>query len=207
MREKNILFGMVFLMVILSLSSVSSLDKDYIGKQYTSVNLIETCSANGFPCDSTYSCRITIADPDHRVLVMNQSMTRNQTIYNYSFTDTSVLGTYITEVFCGNGTFSGVDPEGVIKITTTGRIGGLKTALFLFFTSLGVFLLGVLLRNFALGFLSGILFLVTGIYMMVYGLEDVANLYTQSMSLISIAFGGIVTIAAGIEWLEAIEED
>ena len=57
----------------------------------------------------------------------------------------------------------------------------------------------------AVGFMAGLLFSVAGMYFMIYGIGNLSDLYTRSIAGVIIAFGGFVTIMAGIEWLEDVE--
>ena len=193
------------MMGIVLLTFVNAGDSDYIGKQWEHISIIETCSDDGFQCDATYTCNITVVDPDHDVIVLNQAMTRNDTIYNYTLTDTEELGIYKIKTYCGNVTFSGENLDGTLDITTTGRTSQFKINLFLVLGGLLLFGLAVYLRSHALGLLSGFLFLIAGVYFMIYGLGDMSDLYTRSIAGIIIALGAVVTISAGYEWLKEVE--
>jgi hypothetical protein len=40
---------------------------------------------------------------------------------------------------------------------------------------------------------------------MVYGLGDISDLYTRAIAVVIIAFGAVVTLSAGYEWLKEVE--
>jgi len=199
------LMGVFFLLVFL-LTCVSALDNVYVGKQYEGVNITETCSDEGFQCDNTYTCNITIVNPDQEIIVLNQQMTRNDTIYNYTLMNTNVLGFYKVKTYCGNGTFSGENLDGTLEVTTTGKTTELKTTIYLLLIAIGLFMIALVIKNHSVGFISGVLFLISGVYIMIYGLESVNNLYTRAISLCIIALGALITVVSGLEWLEDIGE-
>ncbi len=198
MKNKILL---AFVIGLFLLTFVSSAEPKYIGKQYGDIVIIETCVVRGFSCPSDFLCNITIADPNLNVIVLNQPMTRNDTMYNYTFTSTDLLGDYEYNVFCSNITLSG-NQEETLKITTTGRESKVKTTIILLISALVLFLVAILIKNHSVGFISGLLFLMSGIYLMIYGLEDVADLYTRAIALVVIAFGALIVLTAGYEWLD-----
>lgn len=184
---------------------VSAADDQYYGKQYEDVTITETCADEGFHCDATFTCNITIVDPNQKIVVLNAAMTRNETIYNYTFTSTDVLGEYKIKTYCGNTTFSGENLDGTLDVTTTGKESSFAINIFLILVSLGLFILALYMNNHAIGFISGILFCITGMYTMIYGIGNLADLYTRSMAYTVIAFGSFVVLIAGYEWLSEVD--
>ena len=134
-------------------------------------------------------------------------MTHNFPTYNYTFTNTSELGDYKISVYCTNGTNSGLNSNLILQVTTTGRDPEIKLAIFMLLISLSTFILALYLKSHSIGFLAGILFTMSGIYQMAYGFGDIANLYTQAMSYIVLAFGLFIMLIAGYEWLDSMEDD
>jgi len=175
---------------------------DYITAYYTEVNITETCEVNGFPCDNTFGCNITIINPLEQVVVRDNLMTRNFPNYAYTFTNTSELGNYKISVYCTNGTGSGLNDELVLKVSTNGKPDTIKVQIFMLVIALIAFVLATYLKNPGFGFTAGVLFMVTGIYLMVYGFGDIADLYTRTMAWIVLAFGLIIVIVSGVEWLD-----
>ena len=196
----TVMMSIIMSMLFISLVSAT----EYIGRQYEDINIVDTCVVSGFPCPASYLCNITISDPDQKLIILNQPMTRNDTVYNYTFTVTDVLGYYAVNIYCDNSTFSG-NEESTLWVTTTGREPNVMITILLLICSLGLFLLALYLKNHAIGFISGILFVIAGVYIMIYGLGDLADMYTRSIALVVIAFGAFVTLLAGIEWLEDLD--
>jgi len=191
---------LMFGICLISLVSAS----DYLGTQWEDVNIVETCTVEGFPCPSDFLCNITISNPNNELIVLNSPMTRNDTIYNYTFTSTDYLGDYDINIYCSNVTLSG-NSESSLTITTTGQNPNLRITIFLLVIALGIFILALYLKSHAIGFTSGILFSIGGTYLMIYGLGDVADMYTRSIAFVILTFGIFVTLIAGIEWLEDLD--
>ena len=201
--NKKILLLMIGMFLIFTIISAAEIaEPDYIAEYYTDVDIIEACVVSGFPCDNSYGCNITITNPDDVVVVRDNQMDRNFPTYNYTFTNTSVLGDYKIKVYCTNGTNSGYDESIILQVTTTGSAPEIKVPIFMLLISLVVFILALYLKNHAVGFISGVLITLTGIYLMAYGFGDIANLYTQAMAYVVLAFGLFVVLIAGIEWLD-----
>lgn len=109
-----------FILAIFLISSISAQDMRFTGEQNEIIDVTETCSFNDLPCPSTFSCNITIENPRQNVIVLNEPMTRNETIYNYSLTQTSELGIYeAKQVYCSDGNNNGTSSF-FFRITSTG---------------------------------------------------------------------------------------
>ena len=52
-----------------------------------------------------------------------------------------------------------------------------------------------------LAFFSAILFIFSGLHTIIYGFEDLANLYSQILGMIFIGLGGYIGIRTGIDWV------
>lgn len=194
------------IMGVFLLTGMNAGDNDYMGQQFMDIPIIEICEDDGFACDATYSCNITITNPNQQVIILNQPMTRNDTFYNFTLIDTDLLGVYKIKTICGNGTFSGTNEDGRLEVTTTGSTyDTLKINIFLLIGAVFLFLIGIYLKNYAIGFLSGMLFLIAGVYMVIYGFGNFADMYTRAIGVIIIALGGLLTIVAGLEWLEEVD--
>lgn len=190
---------LTFIIGIFLISSITA--SDYLGTQWEDINIVETCTVNGFPCPNDFLCNITISNPNNELIVLNSPMTRNDTIYNYTFLSTDYLGDYDINIYCDNVTLSG-NSESSLTITTTGQNPNLRITIFLLVIALGIFMLALHLKSHAIGFISGVLFSITGTYLMIYGLGDVADMYTRAIALVVLTFGIFVTLVSSIEWLE-----
>jgi hypothetical protein len=80
--------------------------------------------------------------------------------------------------------------------------------------SVSLLILAYLFKNYISALLSGLMFLITGTYAMIYGFEKVTNtvgvivyntsVYTQMISVVIIGFGTIITIVSALEYLEEL---
>lgn len=120
--------------------------------------------------------------------LLNSPMTNlaGQT-FNYTYCDTSKPGQYVFDWY----------PCEDLSCVNDFTIGAnLTLPIFLLIFSLVVLIVGFIFKLPPAGFFSGILFSITGIYIMIYGLGAVANLYTQIFSFIILAFGLLITFFA-----------
>lgn len=180
------------------ISMVSAVD--FYGKQYDPIQLYDVCDVDGFPCPASYVCNITITDPDANLLTLNAPMTRNDTIFNYTFGETATLGLYDMNVFCENTTFSGTE-QYTIEITTTGRETNLMMIIGSLLAGLILFSLSLIIKNRAVGFMSGVLFTISGLYVTIYGFGNVTGLYTQAIAITSLGLGLMIMLVAGVGWM------
>jgi len=107
----KLLLGMIFLMAILPM--VSAQESFGTFKQNECVNLIQTCS------NCTYINITNIAYPNSSIALSNVEMTADGTLFNYSFCNTSIIGTYFVN---GIGDLDGINSvwNYVFDITYTG---------------------------------------------------------------------------------------
>lgn len=185
----------IYITLILGIFLISSISGIYdeIGPytQGECVNLPQISDATScnitairFPVNSTYALR-------------NVEMEKNGSSFNYSFCSTNTLGTYIVEGICDDVVWV-YDFE----ITTTGMPSTSKIPLFLLIASIVLFVVGIVIESPPVGFFAGILLIMSGMYVMIYGFGDIADLYTQAFALIILALGSIVTVLAAFSWVE-----
>lgn len=197
---KKILLTLTIGIFLLNLLSAAS----YLGAQYENISIIETCVVNGFPCPDDFLCNITIVNPNNDIIVLNSPMSKNDTTYYYYFTTTDILGDYHMNVYCSNLTRSG-NSDSLLTITTTGKKTNPTLTIMILIIALALFLIALFIKNHAVGFISGILMVLSGINIMIYGLTYVNDMYTRSIALVILAFGSFVVLLSGIEWLEDLD--
>jgi len=137
-----------------------------------------------FPINSSYAVR-------------NVEMQKVGQSFNYTFCGTNTLGTYIVEGICDD-----VPWVYDFEVTTNGLDISSKLPIFLLVASLILFIIGVAISSPAMGFFGGVLAIMGGMYLMIYGFGNIADLYTQSFALVVLAFGFITSILAGFSWME-----
>ena len=132
------------------------------------------------------------------------SMTKNGTNFNYTYSNTNTLGDY-TYSTCG-------DLDGVVtcqsvnfKVTPSGiqQNSVFENTEFIILLVLAIIFLalGVGFKLPTLGFIGSILLILLGIYTMIYGFNNVTNLYTQGSALTIIGLGIIFMFISAYEWL------
>ena len=192
---KNIYMFLILGMFLLSVTSIgfTSATYDEIGPylQYECVNLPQI--SDGTSCNIT-SIRYPI---NSSYVLKNVEMDKDGTAFNYTFCDTSILGTYIVEGVCDDIVWV-YDFE----VTTNGMPTSNKIPLFLLITAIILFVVGIVIESPPLGFFSGILLLMAGMYLMIYGFGNIADLYTQALALVILALGLITTLMAGFSWAD-----
>lgn len=154
--------------------------------------LKQTCS------NCTYNNITSILYPNSSLAVVNVAMTKSGTEYNYTFCNTTELGNYIVNGF---GDLNGVVTVWAydFNITTTGKGDGNVLPLFLLLGAIIIFITASFIKNEYIGLLAGFLFIVSGIYMMIYGLGIFADMYTRAIAFISLGIGLMVSFIAVVE--------
>ena len=158
-------------------------------KQYDCITLKQACGA------CSYNNISSVSYPNSSQAMGQASMIKDGTEYDYQFCNTATLGRYIVNGFG--------DPNAMVEtwaydfeVTTTGNNNNYSIPLFL---ALGGFILLIFaftLKNNYLGFMTGILFIILGIYTLVYGLGFVSDLYTSAIAYVSLGLGLFIFLAS-----------
>lgn len=198
---KNKLLLILFILLLIPIVSANS----YNFKQNAGADLKVSCfDDNNILCTAATSCHITIISPDSTTLVSNGSMTRGVVFYNYTLisSQTSVLGQYSAVVYCSGGTDAYTQFN--YLITQDGiDMGNNNNLLLLLILGAVIFLvLGFIFEAKIFGIISGAMFIVVGIYIMIYGIYSLSNLYTRSLSYVAIGVGIILWVATAIDYIE-----
>jgi len=153
------------------------------------VDLIQLCS------NCTYNnVSLLFIPPNSTSIFLNAPMTyRGGSVYNYSYCSNSQTGQYIVN---GVGDIDGIPTPW----SYTYHIGGSLTV-FLIICFCAIMLLGIafLTGNEYLGFLAGAVFIVGGVYAMIYGISDFADDYTRMLAVVLIGIGLMFEIAVGYQ--------
>lgn len=195
----------IFLITSIGLASAVILEeeKEIIFKQYEYADLKLPCSFNGTNCDNTAVCNISIVYPNQSIfMVENQLMTNTGNgMPNYTLPNSDILGIYNYKMTCTQDAIS-ASTSNTFKITTTGINSNNKLPIFLLIFSVVLLAMGFIFESPPIGFFSGILFVMVGIYLMIYGFGDITDLYTRAFALITISLGMILSMSAGYSWIE-----
>lgn len=182
----SLIFVVTFLLFITSVNA--SIENIGTVKQNDCITLPQTCNC-------TWNNITTIMFPDKTFITVNQPMSKDGTYFNFTFCNTSALGMYIVN---GVGDIDGqFNPFNYIfETTTTGNNNNNTVPLFLGLGGFILLIFAFVLRNNYLGFMSGVLFIILGIYTIIYGLGFVSDLYTQAISYVSIGLGLFIFLAS-----------
>lgn len=202
---KSSQFSFLFILIIL----VSSIGLAYAEtyKQYSDINFTQMITLDGAPNDNIVA-NITITDPSNNILVGFQPMTYDSINKTYNYT---LLSTYTSQTGIYNRCIYAFATEGNktvcydFEVTPSGikQNSILENPLIILFLILGIFLvgLGIYQGNAIFGFLGALLFIMNGVYVMIYGLNNVQDLYTRSLAGVSLGLGLIFMFVAAYEWL------
>lgn len=207
MKKYFPLLILVGFLVVLTLPLISA----EVYKQNSIVELKVPCSYNGTFCDTTALCNITINYPNSSLLVDDGNMTNTGNgMPFYLLPDTSITGVYLYNSECCQAdacdSYSSsfeITPSGIIQTSI------LENPVIIIFITLGIILLilGIYLSAPAFAFLGALMFLLSGIYTMIYGFNNVADLYTRGIALTLIGIGFIFMFLTVYEWALMTEEE
>jgi len=193
---RTYLFIFSLLAVLLFFSPVVIAQVESFGwvVQYEPIRLIQTWNGSVCNISSVVSPNSTIYDAG--------LMTKSGLRFNFTFSSTRELGRYNV---CGD--CDQVPWCAYFDVTTTGKDSGNTLPLFLLLGGFILLAFTVVTKNSYLGFFAGIIFIVSGVYLMIYGLSNIANLYTRSIAIISIGLGVIFCVASVYEHLGDSDDD
>lgn len=156
-------------------------------------------------CNTEVDCYMTIHYPDLTNLYSEVTLVQSTNLdyFNYTLNDLTQTGEYPTVVRCvGNTTgFSTF----TFEVTPTGKT---QTSIFdnPMLLVLGIFAIvligmGVYFNSAGFGFIGAVMFLLGGIYTMIYGFNNVTDMYTRGIAVTFLGLGFIFIILSAYEWI------
>jgi hypothetical protein len=205
MHNRTFLTGLVMLTLMLFLMPGTLAEPSYTYKQNEPATLPIFCfDEDSSICDSsTVFCTLTSKYPDSTAFITNQTFEDNVDHYTYNLTGLNQTGEYPSVATCvGNTTgFSSFSFE----VTPTGSVQTniLNNPFLLLFAGLAVVLLimGIYMRVPAIGFLASIMFIFAGVYTMIFGFNNVTDLYSRSVGGTFIGLGIIFMFISAYEFI------
>lgn len=196
MKNTILLFALLLLILPIINAQTSFLSEPYL-KQNADTTLPLPCTIEGNYCSASAVCKTTIINPNNAVLYNNYTMSRNGAVFEINLTasDTSTLGKYQFNVVCADGANSASRFLN-FNVTATGDSRGISLFLILVLGSFIVLIMGIAVKNEYLGFISGVLFMMTGIYALIYGVSNLADLYTRTIGFTAIGLGLLFEVAS-----------
>lgn len=188
----------MFALILLQAAYAEEQSIDYPVKQGNCVRLTQTCS------NCTWINITSIAYPNQSYAINGEivmaRMSAGSTSWYYDYCNNSELGEYTVS---GHANLDGINKIWNFRYTVnlTGDDRGYWTIIILLVASFLVLCLSAYTRNEYIGFIAGCLFLVTGIYIMKYGMNNVADIYTRTISYAALGFGILLSVISGYEAL------
>lgn len=191
---------------IFFLSFIAAAPSFYV-TQNTPFDIKVSCENQGGFCSGAATCKLTVSYPNSTVLVDNQNMTNLLNGYfNYTLTpaQTLLIGEYSARTGCDDGNASAtttftyeVNPTGA-EARSVFENPIIIILIILAFIFIGM---GIYFTNPSLGFMGSIILLLSGIYTMIYGFNNITNLYTQGAGISLIGLAIIFLFVSAYEWL------
>lgn len=182
------------------ISLVSALDNYGTFENGETIRITQVCS------DATYINISSISNPKSQVMVSNIEMaSAGSGEYYYEFTNTTENGRYDVR-----GISDGCEEEFAVYlyVNSTGNESGSMFYIILLTSLAVIFLLASLFVNEEFFvYVSGVLFLVGGIFLMVYGLDSINDTNTRYLAFVYLGIGILFSIGAYIYNLYSKEEE
>ena len=156
-----------------------------------------------YPSDATYTDIVSIIGPNSfnytSRIAMNNTPGTNEYYHNFC-TDFS-LGKYIVNGISDEG---GVDTAWAydFNITSSGSQYGIYLLIFLLLISVILFIFAFRESNPYFGFIAGSTFILSGIFLMINGLDVMINDFTRGLAYVVLGFGLITIFAAVYEMFD-----
>lgn len=202
----SILIGLIIFQGIIL---VAATDIENI-KLYETTNLHFICTTNGEVPSPGATYNITVSYPNGTLFIDNKQTTalgNGAFSYTTKFTQT---GLYRVQMFCWDGIYS-FSGEGFYNVIPTGipPSSFLNNPILLILGLLGLVLciVGATKGIPWFGFIGSIMFLLVGIYTMIYGFDNVTNFYTQGAALVFIGMGIIFMMLSAYEWISDSDDE
>lgn len=205
----------LLLFVGIFLITLASASPSFYVTQYKPYDITFSCTDDSQPlgfCSASTNCNITIIYPNSTIMVDNQNTTNLLNgKFNYSITSaqTNLNGEYTVRAGCsGNGLNNSADFT--YEVNPTGREGKsvLNNSVLIFLVVLAFAFIGfgIGFKIPTLGFIGSILLILSGMYTMIYGFDNIANLYTQGVAISLLGLGFIFMLSSAYEWFAWGEE-
>ena len=154
-------------------------------------------------------CYLTVSYPNGSILVDNVAMTFSNGTASYLLdgSQTSISGEHTARVVCDNMADWGFSTF-TYEVTDSGSLTYISFNFMLFAV---LFIVGMVFLVFAhytanrtFGFAGGSLFMICGIYSLVYGINDVTTMYTRAVAYVIMFIGLYALIVSAYSSLDEV---
>jgi len=173
------------------------------------VDLRFTCTSNGeIPTGAAFN--ISVNYPNGSAFIDNKQASEvGNAIFNYT-TYFKETGTYRVEMVCIDGTNKYLS-SGYYEITPTGirQTSILDNPILLILGLLGIAIVifAIATGNPFMGFIGSVLFILLGVYTMIYGFNNVTDMYTRGVAMTFIGIGIFIMFASAYDWVFGGEDE
>lgn len=187
---------LLFLVTILMISSVLAVENLGTFKINDCIELIQTCS------NCSYVNVTSVKYPNSVQALGNVAMTKNGTLYTYNFCSANFSGTYIVS---GVGDVDGLDSvfAYTFEVTTTGMDSIFIFLIIFLVIIVGVLTFGIKLEDYWITMFGGILVILFGFFVIIYGIDVMKDtMTTWAIGIIIWGIGIYIILKSAIEQLK-----
>jgi hypothetical protein len=150
-------------------------------------------------CASCTYVNVSVAYPNQTMAITNVEMSnQGGGLWIYEFCNTSNLGRYdVAGSGDLEGTATGFDVL-YFEVTATGGSGMMFWTILIYSLAVIFLFSSMIVREEIFVYLSGVLFLIAGVIMMIYGLDVLNDWTTRAISYVSLGLGMLFTLGAYI---------
>jgi len=170
------------------------------------IELKRECFYEGDLCDENYNCTITVYDWNLDIVVDDIPMNRSEAYYLHNITQLIEPGEYRTRMTCSDGTYAGSEVF-YFEVSNTGDGSGDRMFIILGIFSFVLLFVSLFMRSYNIGFASGVMFIVTGMYTMIYGIDLISDMYTRAIAFVFLGMGILFVIYGGYNSIWGKQEE
>lgn len=185
--RSHFVFILSFLFLLLLIPVVSAAEPDFVAPVFRNYTLSIAIDNSGIVAVATNTqCNATIKNKYGNYLAFNENMSIDDAGYASIDLNASALreiAQYPFRVSCISGG-SNNSVVGILEITSSGEVDNNNNYLILFLSisAFGLMLTGIKLESYPFGFISGVLFFISAIYVFQYGIFSFQDIYSQSIA-------------------------
>lgn len=205
----GMLVGILGMLLLLPfISAVDEVTPSYFISQNQAYNLSVGCDFDADYCPGDTVCKFTtIRLADSTILHNDQAGTLSGAVIYYPLTssDNSVNGRYSANVKCSSATLAMTTTTNFYyQVTPTGDNRGLSWVLILALGSILLLALGIFIKSPYFGFIAGGLLTYSSVYTIIYGFNNITDLYTRGTGFVLLGIGLFLVVIAGYEIIEGL---
>ncbi len=187
--NKKILTTIILGIFLFSLASAESIGTFKVNEPMQITNYFQdgTCS---------YMNLVNLELPNNTIININTAMTNNNQAFNFSYTPTE-LGIYTFKT-CGNPGGNIICNSDTFESTSTGTRGSMFFLILLTSIAMIFFIASLFVPEEFFVYISGVSFLIGGIYLMTNGIDVLNDTNTRYLAFIYLGVGLLFTLGAYI---------